>query len=88
MIFATTGLPNRGDPENRMHHEKSMTGSKVAGNYYIKHAYKDAKSPNFVTVVLGDYRSLDTLGELVVVFTAGLICILILRGKQSREDVV
>ncbi len=84
MIFASLDLPYRGDPDNRMHSEESITNSEVAGNYYIQNAYKDTKTPNMVTVILGDYRSVDTLGEQVVIFTAGLITLLILR-KSKRQ---
>lgn len=79
LIYGTTDLPDRGDPDARMHHEVSSTGTQVPGNYYIQEAYNDAHTPNMVTVILGDYRSVDTLGEQIVVFTAGLICLLILR---------
>jgi multicomponent Na+:H+ antiporter subunit B len=34
-----------------------------------------------VTAVLADYRGYDTLGETIVIFTAGLACILILMKK-------
>jgi len=33
--------------------------------------------------VLMDYRSLDTLIETVVIFTAGIACALILRRNQA-----
>jgi len=36
-----------------------------------------------VTAVLADYRSYDTLGEVVVIFTAGLACLLVL-GAFTR----
>lgn len=62
-----------------------MVDSKVAGHYYIENAYKDAHTPNMVTVVLGDYRSIDTLGEQVVIFTAGMICFLLLRKREDKE---
>jgi multisubunit Na+/H+ antiporter MnhB subunit len=39
-----------------------------------------------VTVVLGDYRSIDTFGEQIVIFTAGLITFLVLRRTKRRED--
>lgn len=84
LIYASLDLPQRGDPDNRMHQEESITNTEVAGNYYIQEAYHDAKTPNMVTVVLGDYRSVDTLGEQVVIFTAGLITLLILR--KSRQS--
>lgn len=84
MIYAASDLPFRGDPNNAMHAEQSITGTTVVGNYFIQNAYRDAKTPNIVTVVLGDYRSIDTLGEQVVIFTAGMIALLILR--RSRKD--
>ncbi len=79
MIYGSMGLPDRADPDNRMHQERSITDTVVAGSYFIREAYNDANTPNMVTVVLGDYRSIDTFGEQVVVFAAGLICLLILR---------
>ena len=33
-----------------------------------------------VTAVLADYRGFDTLGETLVVFTAGIACVLVLLG--------
>lgn len=83
LIYGSLDLPDRGDPENRMHSEQSITDTAVAGNYYIRQAYSDANTPNMVTVILGDYRSVDTLGEQIVVFAAGLICLLILRRYRS-----
>ena len=84
MIYAASDLPYRGDPDNLMHAEESITGTEVVGSYVIQEAYKDAKTPNIVTVILGDYRSVDTFGEQVVVFTAGLITILILRSRRRQ----
>ena len=84
MIYAASDLPFRGDPNNMMHAEQSVTGTTVMGNYFIQNAYHDAKTPNIVTVVLGDYRGIDTLGEQVVIFTAGMIALLVLR--RTRKD--
>lgn len=86
LVYASLGLPYRGDPDNRMHAEQSITDTPVAGNYYIQQAYKDTHTPNIVTVVLGDYRSVDTLGEQVVIFTAGMICLLILRKFKNKDE--
>lgn len=63
-----------------------MTGTKVPGNYYIQEAYNDAHTPNIVTVILGDYRSIDTLGEQIVIFTAGLITVLLLRNRKEEKE--
>jgi hypothetical protein len=82
MIYAASDLPFRGDPDNRMHHERSVNNTPVIGNYSIQNAYRDAHTPNIVTVILGDYRSIDTFGEQVVIYTAGLITLLILRRTR------
>lgn len=86
LLYASTDLPNRGGAENRMNQEKSITGTDVPGYYYIKNAYKQTHTPNIVTVVLGDYRSTDTLGEEVVIFTAGIICFMLLRVQRDDEE--
>lgn len=83
LLYASMDLPVRGDPQAPMHREKSPTGGEVAGTYFIQNAYRDAATPNMVTVVLADYRSFDTLGEVIVVFTAGMACFLILRRRND-----
>jgi hypothetical protein len=87
LIYASLGLPDRGDPDAVMFRKKSPAGSWGASSYYIRNAYRDAETPNMVTVVLADYRGYDTLGEETVILTAGLICFLLLRKKRThRED--
>lgn len=83
MIYAASDLPYRGDSDNLMHAERSLTDTPVMGNYFIQNAYRDARTPNMVTVVLGDYRSIDTFGEQVVIYTAGLITLLVLRRTRT-----
>jgi multicomponent Na+:H+ antiporter subunit B len=79
LLYASTGLPPRGDHDSPANRVESPAGSPGAGAYYIGHAKKDADAPNLVTVVLADYRSFDTLGETLVVFAAGVVCWLVLR---------
>lgn len=79
LLYASSGLPGHGDPDGASHRQQSPAGSPVAAAHYIRHAQGDAASPNIVTVVLADYRGFDTLGETIVVLTAGLVCTLILR---------
>lgn len=87
LIYASIDLPNRGDPDNLMHAKRSITNTTVKGNYFIQNAYRDTRTPNMVTVILGDYRSIDTFGEQVVIYTAGLIALLILRRtRKLREE--
>ena len=84
MFFAAAGLPNRGDPDAPLNREQSAAGSREAAYYYIQNAKKDSHTDNMVTVILADYRGYDTLGEETVIYTAGLICVLLLR-KRSKE---
>lgn len=85
LIYASSDLPYRGDPDNLMHAEESITNTPVIGNYAIQESYHDAHTPNMVTVILGDYRSIDTFGEQVVIYTAGLITLLVLRRNRRRR---
>lgn len=86
LLFAASDLPFRGDADNQMNQQTSLTGTVVPGNYYIREAYNDAHTPNIVTVILGDYRSIDTLGEQIVIFTAGMITFLLLRNRREDDD--
>ncbi|WP_328349383.1 DUF4040 domain-containing protein [Streptomyces sp. NBC_00445] len=52
---------------------------------YLHRSQEDVGIPNTVTAVLASYRGLDTLGELVVVFTAGL-AVLSLLGPLARPE--
>ncbi len=82
LFVVMVSLPPRGDllaPAQKVVNE---AGTPVAGTYYIQNAYKDAKTPNMVTVILADYRGFDTLGETIVVFTGGLACFFILRRRS------
>ncbi len=45
---------------------------------YIEQGLNEVGTPNLVTAVLASYRGYDTLGETVVVFTAGLAVLLLL----------
>ncbi len=81
LVYTASLLPPRGDGQSPINREISAAGTPVAGAYYILHANEDANTANIVTVVLADYRSFDTLGETIVVFTAGLACLLILRER-------
>ena len=40
---------------------------------------------NIVNVILVDFRGLDTLGEIVVVMTAGIAVLALLRRQHRRE---
>jgi len=86
LLYASSGLPNRGDNNAVLNREKSPTGSQNAAAYYIRRSYEDTHTPNMVTAILADYRSYDTLGEETVIMTAGLVCFLLLRKKRKDDE--
>ena len=51
---------------------------------YIEGSENDIAVPNIVTAILASYRGYDTLGEVAVIFTAGM-GVIILLGRR-RED--
>ena len=73
MIYATSGLPDRGDPQ--------APANVHVSPFYIERSVEDTETPNIVTAVLADYRGYDTLGETIVIFTAGLASLIILMKK-------
>ncbi len=52
---------------------------------YIERTPREIGVPNIVTAVLGSYRGFDTLGEVVVVFTAGIAVLFLLHHSSSRR---
>ena len=79
LIYATVDLPALGDP-----HSPVNTG---VGKEYLERHYGEMGFPNVVTSVLASYRGMDTLGEVAVVFAAGLAVALLLGfGERSLAD--
>jgi multicomponent Na+:H+ antiporter subunit B len=78
LVVASAGLPDRGDPTAPAHVHVSPA--------YIEGAVPQTGTPNVVTAVLADYRSMDTLGELLVIVTAGLAVILVLGAGRPAEQ--
>jgi len=82
LFYGIGHVPDRGALDSPPNAAESAVGSPNAAAYYVENAYLDAETPNMVTVTLADYRSFDTLGETVVVFTAGMACALVLRRSR------
>ena len=77
LIFGTLAMPDWGDPA-------SPASSHVSPRY-IEKGFEETAVPNMVTAVLADYRGFDTLGETVVIFTAGMAVLLILRTRRDED---
>jgi multicomponent Na+:H+ antiporter subunit B len=69
LFMASTALPPFGDP--------AAPAATHVSPRYIEQGRAETGAGNLVTAVLADYRGYDTLGETVVIFTAGLACLLI-----------
>lgn len=84
LMFGIGHLPERGTLAAAPNMPVSAAGTPNAANSYIVDAYRDAATPNIVTVTLADYRAFDTLGETIVIFAAGIATSLILRGRRQE----
>lgn len=78
LIYATQDMPDFGDPN-------APANLHVAPRY-INDSAQEVGPPNIVTSVLASYRGYDTLGEVTVIFTAGVGVLLLLGHRRRRED--
>jgi multicomponent Na+:H+ antiporter subunit B len=81
LIYGTLDMPRFGDPDAPVH--------KHVAPYYLQQSREDIGIPNVVTSVLASYRGYDTLGEVTVIFTAGVGVLALvggLRRRPGRED--
>ena len=77
IIYATFDKPSFGDPE-------APVQVHVAP-WYLEKTREYIDIPNVVTGVLGSFRGYDTLGEVFVVFTAGIgVLFLLASGSAAR----
>lgn len=78
LIYGTLDMPHYGDPQSPAQSHPELT------QHYLYESMGETGMPNVVTSVLASYRGYDTLGETVVVFTAG-IAVLSLLGLIRRR---
>ncbi|GAB5499958.1 MAG: hypothetical protein PsegKO_22690 [Pseudohongiellaceae bacterium] len=76
LVYGTLDMPYMGDPDAPVHEHVAPR--------YIEDSYEEIGLPNIVTSVLASYRGFDTLGEVVVIFAAGL-GVLTLLGLTGDE---
>ncbi len=78
LMIAVVNLPPFGAADTPVHMH--------VGPRYLAESYRDLHIPNAVTTVLASYRGFDTLGETIVIFSAGLGVLVLLTGKTlSRK---
>jgi multicomponent Na+:H+ antiporter subunit B len=76
LVYGTWTLPEFGSALS--------PANSYVGQLYLDRSMPDMKVPNVVTSVLASYRGFDTFGEVVVVFTAGIAVLLLLRRGKGR----
>jgi len=77
LIYATSDLPDFG--------KSIVTTNSEVTKHYINESKNEMGIPNMVTSILAGYRGFDTLGEVVVIFIAGISVLGILREKKENK---
>jgi multicomponent Na+:H+ antiporter subunit B len=77
LILIISNLPLLGDPNAPIHLHVVPE--------YIKESKDFFHIPNVVTNILASYRGFDTLGETIVIFTAGLGVIVLLTSNTLNR---
>ena len=77
LVYGTLDIPAFGDADApaQMH----------VAPYYLEKSMPETGVPNVVTAVLASYRGFDTLGEVFVVFTAGIAVLLLIGGEHPKQ---
>ena len=78
LIYGTLDLAPFGSKDAPVHTHVGPT--------YLAEAQEKTSVPNVVTAVLASYRGYDTLGEVTVIFTAGIGVILLLGNWRRERD--
>jgi multicomponent Na+:H+ antiporter subunit B len=79
LLFASQDLPPFGAPDTPVQRHPVT-------EVYLEDSAEQIGIPNTVTSVLASYRGYDTLGELVVIFTAGVAVLLLLTRLPHPTD--
>lgn len=77
LLFGLADMPQFADP--------NAPANLHVAPYYLTQSATDIDIPNVVTSVLASYRGYDTLGEVVVIYTAGIGVIALLGGRPRRK---
>ncbi len=78
LVWGMLGLPVFGDPNAVIH--------QYVAPRYLQDGYSETGVPNIVTAILASYRGFDTLGEVIVIFTAGVGLIALLKTKKNKNE--
>lgn len=77
LIWGVLGLPAFGDPSAVIH--------QYVAPRYLLNGLSETGVPNIVTSILASYRGFDTFGEVVVIFTAGVGLMALLKSEKRKK---
>jgi multicomponent Na+:H+ antiporter subunit B len=80
VIYATFEKPRLGDPNAPVHQHVAP--------WYMANTPALVDVPNVVTAILASFRGYDTLGEVFVIFTAGIGVMFVLGTPWSRLNAI
>ncbi len=75
LIYGAEDFPKWGDPD--------QPASLHVSPRYIEKTVEETAVPNIVTSILADYRGYDTMFETTVIFTAGIVVMMLLRRPKK-----
>jgi multicomponent Na+:H+ antiporter subunit B len=78
LVYGTLDMPHFGDPNAPVHQHVVPR--------YLQRSADEIGIPNVVTNILASYRGYDTLGELTVIFTAGVGVLALLGLRRRRRE--
>jgi len=78
LIYGTWDIPAFGD--------LAAPANQHVAPYYLGNSLSDTGVPNVVTSILASYRGFDTLGEVTVIFTAGIAVLLLIGGRRRKPQ--
>jgi multicomponent Na+:H+ antiporter subunit B len=77
LIYGTADIPGFGNA--------NAPAQQHVAHYYLEKSLPETGVPNVVTAVLASYRGFDTLGEVTVIFTAGIAVLLLIGGRRKTK---
>lgn len=77
LLYGTKDMPRYGDPAAPIHQHVAP--------HYIQQSPEEIGLPNIVTSILASYRGYDTMGETLVIFTAGIAVFGLLGNITKRR---
>lgn len=78
LLLGTADMSFYGDPLAPVHQHLAPR--------FLGQSGQEIGIPNVVTSILASYRGYDTLGEVVVIFTAGIAVLILLAGVKSHTN--